>query len=64
MNHLKKERKTRKFLGNTVNPSTFDKAELKAYLKGKKIFSHGFSISDVLNLEARRKKYIVRQQLT
>ena len=52
MNHLKKERKTRKFLGNTINPTSIEKAELKAYLKGKSNFTHGgfnFSVRQQLS---------------
>ena len=65
MNHLKKARKSRRFLGNTVNPSMFDKAHLKAYLKGKKIFSYGFNplAEPALNIEHRRQKYLVKQEL-
>lgn len=33
---------SRRFLGNTTNPTSFDKAHLKGYLKGDKYFRHGF----------------------
>lgn len=35
-------RYTRKFNGNTINPTNFDKAHLKAYLKGYQNFRHGY----------------------
>ena len=63
MNHLKKPRQSRRFLGNTINPTAFDKAHLKAYLKGKKIFSFGFDpLSMSLELEDRRQKHLVLQK--
>ena len=63
MNHLKKPRQSRRFLGNTINPNAFDKAHLKAYLKGKKIFSFGFDPSSISNrLEDRRQEHHVLQE--
>ena len=64
MNHLKKPRQSRRFLGNTINPTAFDKAHLKAYLKGKKIFSFGFDpmAHPALKLENRRQKYPVLEK--
>ena len=35
-------RKSRRFLGNVPADNAFDKAHLKAYLKGSKYFRHGF----------------------
>jgi len=63
MNHLKKPRQSRRFLGNTINPTAFDKAHLKAYLKGKEIFSFGFDHNIISpKLEERRKKHLVLQK--
>ncbi len=37
------EVKSRKFLGKVPAKTTFEKAHLKAYLKGKQIFNFGFT---------------------
>ena len=43
---------TRKFLGVFPPQNTFDKAHLKAYLKGHKYFNHGF----VTNVFGKRER--------
>ena len=52
--------KSRKFLGAVPAKTSFEKAHLKAYLKGKKRFNHGFtSFEGILNPISHE----VRQQL-
>ena len=43
---------SRKFLGNTTNPTQFDKAHLKGYLKGNKYFRFGFRTNHLGKREA------------
>ena len=56
---------TRRFLGNTDGPyknnteRNFEKAHLKAYLKGKDYFSFGF---ETVNSFRQRRRYRVQQQ--
>ena len=42
MGELVMRRFVRRFNGNTINGNNFDKAHLKAYLKGHQNFRHGY----------------------
>jgi hypothetical protein len=52
--------KSRKFLGAVPARTKFEKAHLKAYLKGKKTFNHGFTSLNGKSFPIVRK---VQQQL-
>ena len=56
---MKKEKRSikRKFLGNILNPTAFDKKHLKAYLKGYTMFTFG------KNLNGTIKSHMVEQEL-